>query len=122
MAREKENRMSQQVEVEKGTSAVALAGVIAPSTNTAWELISVTVNFDTAPTTSENLTLTLNSGQGSDYDTVIRSTDPSVGSATAVEFLLNERFASGDSIDLAYTNTDTRTIFWSARFDTSPNE
>ncbi len=114
--------MSRQVESPGGTSSVALAASIGPAGGS-WELISVTVNFDTQPTTSELLTLTLNSNLGADYDTLLRSTNPSTATVgLEFEWVLNERFASGDKVDLAFTNTDTRDIFWSARYDSSPNE
>ncbi len=93
------------------TSAVALASSLACHASGAGvTVLSVEVKFSTAPTTSEDLTLTLNSIAGATYDTVLRSVDPSVASATSVAwegpfYLYNE-----DSLDVAYTNTDTRTI------------
>jgi hypothetical protein len=116
--------MSRAVQTEDyGTTSIALSATIGPETGGGgWELISVTANFSAAPTTSEFMTLTLDSSLGADYDTVIRATDPSVGSATSVEFVLNERFSGSDKIVIAYANTDTVDIFWSARWDSDPAE
>ena len=75
------------------------------------QLISVSVKFSAAPTTSENLTITKNAVEGAAYDVVLLSTDPSSGAATSIIHLPDEmlRLEPGDSIDVAYTNTDTRT-------------
>jgi hypothetical protein len=70
-------------------------------------IVSVSIRFASAPTTSEYLTITLNSNQGSDYDAVLFRVDPSVTSATSIVW--NPCFASlisGDSIDIFYANTD----------------
>ena len=87
----------------------AIALVVDPAA--AFKLVSLSLHFNTAPTTSENLTVTLDSGQGAAYDTVLYKRDPSVGSLTDlyVEFGDNFVFASDDHLDVAYANTDART-------------
>ncbi|MHC4575106.1 MAG: hypothetical protein ACYS76_13405 [Planctomycetota bacterium] len=93
--------MSSQVitDSNEGTPVTgALSVTIGPGGGTSWELISVTVNFNTAPTTSEDMTLKLDSNVSAAQDTTIQATDPSVGSATDVRFLVNDRFAEGDKI------------------------
>ena len=75
-------------------------------------LNSITVKLSAAPTTAENLTADINAIAGSDYDTRILSTDPSVGSVTSVLFIPDQPLllAPGDQIDVDYANTDTGTI------------
>jgi len=79
-------------------------------------VLAVEVHFSAAPTTSEDLTLTLDSVSGAAYDTVLRSVDPSASSATDVLWEGPFYLANGDALDVAYTNTDTRTVgvtyFW----------
>ena len=64
-----------------------------------------------APTTSENITVTLNANDGAAYDTVLFSTNPSATAATSVVFTPTDEliFETGDEIDVAFANTDTRT-------------
>ena len=71
---------------------------------------ALTLKFDAAPTTSENITLTIDSAHGAGFDTVIRTLDPSVTSATDVIFEDIEVFANGDALTVTYTNTDGNSI------------
>lgn len=87
-----------------GTGAISTS--YAPSA--AFWLESVTTHFSSAPTTSQDLTVTLNANDAVEYDTVLSSEDPSATSATDIFYgpespILCE---SGDAIDVAYTNTD----------------
>lgn len=76
-------------------------------------LLRYEVTFSTAPTTSENLTLTKN-GQaaGDDPSAVLSSTDPSATAVTSAVEVWEGGYslAAQDEVTLAYTNTDTRTI------------
>jgi hypothetical protein len=76
-----------------------------------FKLNSVTVHFDTAPTTSEDLTVTIDANDGAVYDTVLYSVDPSVGSSIDIVYLPEKDILleSGDEIKVAYPNTDTKT-------------
>lgn len=71
------------------------------------------VTFDTAPTTSENLTLTKN-GQvgGNDPSAVLSSSNPALDVSTSVVATWEGGYplADRDEVTLAYTNTDARTI------------
>jgi hypothetical protein len=93
----------------------SVTGAVAISNSTVIQrvarLVSVSVKFSVAPTTSENLTVTLNNVEGVAYDVVLLSTDPSSGAVTSIVYLPDSELwlAPGDSIDVAYTNTDTRT-------------
>jgi hypothetical protein len=90
------------------------SGALSTSTalSAAFRLTSVTVNFNAAPTTSENLTVTVNANDGAAYDTVLFSVDPSATSATDIVFIPDNDlvFESGDEIDVAFTNTDANTF------------
>ena len=66
----------------------------------------IAIKFDSAPTTSENVTLTLDSSLGAAYDTVLRVVDPSATSSTDIVFEDLELFANGDKLLVTYTNTD----------------
>jgi len=90
---------------ETGTAAITSSAAIVKPTR----LISVSCKFNAAPTTSENLTITANLASGAVYDVLLYSVDPSASSLTDLVWLPDEPmwFYDGDSIDIAYTNTDT---------------
>lgn len=94
----------------RGTGATAIA-VSTDALPLPYRLLTVTCKFNAAPTTSENFTATLNAVGGAAYDTVLLSTDPSVTSATSIVYSPDEPILlmKGDQIDVAYTNTDTKT-------------
>jgi len=94
------------------TSATGTGAISASHSVTSWErLLSVTLHFNTAPTTSQNYTITLDANDGAAYDTLLFSIDPSVSSATDVVWFPDGDLIleDGDAVDLAYTNTDGRT-------------
>lgn len=96
-----------RVDYATGAAAIALSAAAEKSTI----IQSVALHLDAAPTTSEDLTITLNSALGAAYDTLLYSLDLSVSSVTdlfwqpATDLVLQP----GDSLDIAYTNTDTGT-------------
>lgn len=94
--------------VGSGTSAIAVSS---PS-NSRHAIHAVTANWNTAPTTSQSITVTLNSVEGAAYDTILRKEDPSVGSVVDYSFEWDNplRVQLGSTIDVAYTNTDSRTV------------
>ena len=91
------------------TSAIALSTVVWHD----FRLDSVTIHFDIAPTTVEDLTITVNAKDWSAFDTVLFRVNPQASSDTDIVFIPDEQlsFENWDEIDLAYTNTDGRT-FW----------
>jgi len=95
---------------QKFTTAIALAEALAP--NAPFRLIRIELNVDDTPTDSEDLTVTLDAGDGSAYDTVLYTRDLSVGSVTDLVIPFGEgyEFESDDEIDLAYDNTGRDTI------------
>jgi len=95
-----------------GSAAVSLSYTV-PAGAT-FDLNSVTGKFSAAPTTSENLTLVLDSAIGAAYDVTLYKVDPSYTSATTIVWqpAAPLYLTAGDVVTLAYTNTDTRT--WGA--------
>lgn len=91
------------------------AGPITSSMNVpsdhAYRLISVSVNFNLAPTTAENLTITLNDANGNAFDLLLYTLDVSAGATTDILWQPDEELmlVGGDAIDVAYTGTDART-------------
>ena len=91
-----------------GTGALALSTTQARR----FKLVRVTVKFSAKPTTSEDVTLTLNSKDGADYDSVLARANPSTGSGTGDVVFTgteNDIYEDGDELDLAFTNTDGKT-------------
>jgi len=96
-----------------GTAALALNGTVPAGQH--YRLVSLTLNLSAAPTTSENLTVTLDAYPGAIYDTLLYSLDLSAGSTADLlwqpdpEVLLE----GGDVITVAWANTDARN--WGAQ-------
>ncbi len=82
-----------------------------PVTSSGLKLKTITVKVGAAPTTSENLVLTLQSAAGTEYNVVIYTIDLSAASTTSVLSTdINLPLAKGDTFTLTYTNTDGNTI------------
>ncbi|HQO99297.1 MAG TPA: hypothetical protein PL042_01625 [Caldisericia bacterium] len=90
-----------------GTGAISTTTSIAA----AFRLNHVTIHFDSAPTTSEDLEITIDANDGSAYDTVIFNVDASASGESDICFVPDQpmMFESGDEIKVTYTNTDGRT-------------
>jgi len=109
---------SEQVDAGAATATVTNttgSGAISVSyaPGSAFWFESVTLNLSAAPTTSENITVTLNAGDGTAYDTILYRDDLSVlgGGTTDLVYqpardLLCE---SADAIDVVWLNQDSRT-------------
>jgi hypothetical protein len=76
-----------------------------------WKLIGVMLHFNTAPVTSQNVIVKLDSVTGAAYDTNLYVLDPSLSAATDIVYIPDGelKFKSGDELVVTYTNTDTRT-------------
>lgn len=102
--------------------ATGESGALALSTTEGrrFKLVMATVHFDTAPAADEDVTLTLNARDGSEYDTVLARATPADESATDVVMTPDEDwiFEAGDELDLAFANTDNRT--YGARIVVAP--
>ena len=103
--------MSASVFKVNGTGAAAIATSLTVPAGATYQLISVTCNLSTAPTTSQAFTITLNAHAGAAYDTLLYTLDPSTTSVTDILWQPDVPIVleGGDAIDVAYTNTDTRT-------------
>jgi hypothetical protein len=97
-----------------GTGAAALSLSYTVPAGATFDLNSVTVKFSAAPTTAEDMTVTLDSAIGAAYDVVLYKVDPSATSATSLVWQPDAPLylSGGDVVVVAYTNTDTRT--WGA--------
>lgn len=75
-------------------------------------LSAILIHFNEAPTTAENLIVSYMNEAGEAYTTELHKGDPSVKSTTDLVLEWNNGFAldPGDSIKIAYPNTDGRTI------------
>lgn len=109
---------AREVYEHPATGAAAISESLTPSNlgNRPFKILGIRLHFDSAPSTSENFTVTLNDGNGAAYDTVLYKRDLSVGSVTDLvldrsDLHLDEghMFKKTDQIDIAFTNTDTNT-------------
>ena len=102
--------MTSVFKVNATGNLVLSSSLTVPASRT-YKLISVTLALNTAPTTSENFTITLNANAGAAYDVLLYSLDLSAGSTTDLVWFPDEQLLleGGDAIDVAYTNTDSRT-------------
>lgn len=89
-----------------GSGAIAVSVAVTADTR----LVSASIHFSSAPTTSENLTVKLNAATGAAYDTLLLKRNPSTNSETDLIFIPDEAFylVSGDAIDVDFANTDQR--------------
>ena len=100
--------MSRAIYQDVATGAAAIAHTV--SIGDACKISKVCIHFGVAPTTSENLTITLDSASGAAYDTVLLTVDPSATSATSIVWTpIDLVLVQGDALVIEYTNTDTRT-------------
>lgn len=99
-----------QVFYQPFTGAGAIAEALAPGAP--FRLLRIEAHWDAAPSDSEAFTVTLDAGDGSGYDALLDSVDPSVGSQTDLVFTygVGYEFERDDEIDIAYANTGTDTI------------
>lgn len=90
-----------------GTGAGALSETITPGEG--FRVICVMLHLSAAPTTAENATITFAANQGAAYATVL-NTQAMAGLTDYVWFPPNDLYlVIGDSITVAWTNTDTKT-------------
>ncbi len=85
----------------------ALATALAPKTP--FELVSIALKINTAGTTSENFTLSVDAGRGAAYDTNLLTQATPTITSLFVEFGEGYKFMEDDEIDCAWANTENRT-------------
>jgi len=100
--------------ITRATGSAGLSTTLSPAIG--FELIDVRIHVGVAPTTSENFTITLDSDTGTAYDTLIYSYD--MKTVTDILWTPEEtvKFDAGDSLDFAWTNTDTKTYGLEIRY------
>lgn len=93
-----------------GQSSIAVSESFAPGKP--FQLIELRIQSDGAVNTSEEFTLTLDSGAGADWDQEIYGKDLSEAGSIPWQFLFdqNRSYGPNDAIDIAYANTDTNKI------------
>ena len=101
---------ARDLSVTTATGAGAIATTTSVSAN--WKLNNITVHLSAAPTTSQDLDISIDANDGAAYDTILLSQDLAASSATDLVYkpvggLLLE---SGDEIKVAYTNSDGGTF------------
>jgi hypothetical protein len=99
------------------TGAVAVAASCS-ITDSRSHLNWVSLKLSAAASTSENVTITLDSGNGAAYDVVLVAFDPSVIGGTSFVWIPDYvlTLGAGDKIVVTYTNTDTRTYGLQVRY------
>jgi hypothetical protein len=104
--------------LRKTPTVTPATGSAAINTSTAlaadFQLDSITLHLSAAPTTSEELLVTLDAGAGAAYDTVLARIN--LASLSSADFVITPEayefeklFSSTDKITVTYTNTDTVT-------------
>jgi hypothetical protein len=98
-------------EPQTGLGPLNTTHSFAVPTGEAYRLIGVSCVFDSAPTTSENFTITVNDALGSVYDILLYTLDVSAASTTDILWQPDEELmlVGGDAIDVEYLNTDANT-------------
>ena len=75
-----------------------------------YRLLSVALVFAAAPATSENFTVTLDSGHAPEWDVLLYSVDPGGGALTDILWQPDQELflEGGDAVLCEYANTDRR--------------
>ena len=95
------------------TGSTAIDHQLTVDADAAWKLDTIMVHFSTAPTTSEDLTIKIDSALGAAYDTVIYKVDPSTVGANL--YINTNQFGNAavlrgnDKLVVAFANSDSRT-------------
>ena len=92
-----------------GGDALNLSRVV--PTGKTYQLVSVSVNLNAAPTTAGNLTITLDADAGPECDTLLYSLDMAAGGTTDVFWWPDQPtyIWGGDAVTVAYANPNGKT-------------
>jgi hypothetical protein len=102
--------MKNNIIIAAATGSGAISTTFAPSR--AFVLYGFTLRYSSNPVTSENLVLTLDAKDGTAYDTILYSMDPSASAARDILWQPEGGplpFENGDGVKITFTNTDART-------------
>lgn len=93
---------------DTGTALMQFSGTVPPGKH--YRLVSVSCNFNAAPTSAEDFTITLDANAGAIYDLLLYTLDPGTASVSDILWQPDEEIIleGGDAIDVAYDNTDAR--------------
>jgi hypothetical protein len=98
------------VEKKYATGAGAINESLVVEDGKTYQLISVSLKVDVAPTTSESFVITRGSAGGAVYDVPLYTLDLSIIGVTSIVWQPDQPLylVGGDSLDVAWTNTDDR--------------
>lgn len=101
--------MGASVYTATGTGGGAVSVSASVPVGATYRLVSVGVHLSAAPTSAGSITVTLDAGQGSDYDTLLQTA--SLVGVTDYVWLPDEDYflVGGDAVNVAYANPDHRT-------------
>lgn len=107
-----------RIDAKSTHTGTAISQTVDPGNN--FELIDVSLEWDVAPTTSEELTIkSINSSDGTTEILEYRF-DPSLSTRLSHSFTFQKKFANGRTIKVEYTNTDGNTIKLLVQYQTNP--
>ena len=88
-----------------------IAETFAVPAGATYQVVSVSLNLNLAPTTAENFTVTLDAYDGINYDVVLYALNLVAGATTDLVWQPTAPLyaCSGDAIDVTWANTDGRT-------------
>lgn len=91
-----------------GTALMQFNGTVPAGMS--YRVVSVSCNFNAAPTSAENFTVTLDANAGAAYDLLLYTLDPGTTSTSDILWQPDEELIleGGDAIDVQYDNTDAR--------------
>jgi hypothetical protein len=95
-------------EYTASTSTIDVDWTAPPGSDAWYKIVDVALKFNTAPTTSENITIGYTTPGTVNY--VQDTHDPSTDSETDVIRRFDKQFAAGGTITVDYPNTDGRSI------------
>ena len=97
-----------------GALAISSTCTITDNSNLNW----VSLKLSAAASTSENVTVTLDSANGAAYDVILVAFDPSTLGGTSFVWVPDYvvTLGKGDKIVVTYTNTDARTYGLQVRY------
>ena len=106
------NEGIQKITTTKYTGATTMADSLAPAVG--FELIDIRIHVTVAATTAQDLTITLDAKAGDNYDILLYT--KAMAGVTDIVKRFYLKCVSGDTIDFAWTNGDSRTYTITARY------
>ena len=93
---------------EHGNARIATTAIVPAGRH--YRVISVSCNFNAAPTSAEDFTVDLDANAGAAYDLRLYTLDPGTTSTSDILWQpdIDLILEGGDAIDVAYDNTDAR--------------